>query len=116
MKISRKLLLIFIAICICGLVGWLGWNWFDEYLLCNFEVYVPGKSNDRFMEIVLDAKQSKDNELLQRIATSDAIYSLYELPNLPSKPVDVLPLDFLEVTYNYRVFFSETHYFDIFIQ
>ncbi len=117
LKLDKTIIVGFSLIIICGLTGVFTWNRLGDYYMCNFDIYVPGKSNDRFMEIVLEARKNQDKELLQKLATNGAIFSLDRLPNLPSQPVDVLPLDYLKDTeYNYRVFYDDTHYFDVWLE
>lgn len=117
LKPDKTMIVGFSLIFICGLIGVLSWGWFREYYICNFEVYAPAKSFNRFIEIVLEAHKNHDYAMLQQLATEDAISSLDAFPNLSSQPIDVLPLDYLKDTeYNNRVFYDDTHYFDVWLE
>jgi hypothetical protein len=82
---------------------------------CTFDGYVPLKSNDRFMELVLAALEDNDMEFLEQQASDEAITALQEIYPIPNQNIEVIGLDFLNTEYNYRVYFSDSVYFDVWL-
>ncbi len=112
----KKLFVVVIGIALCGVLFWIALSNIFTFLQCQGG-YVPAESNDRFMEIVLDAHRNNDYALLNQIATEQAIQNLNYFPKALPLPIQqVYPTDSLKSKYNYRVEMINGEYFDVYLE
>ena len=115
MKLKRFAIGVILLIFFCFTVSVFTWKWFDHYTLCNFQKYIPNGAAERFVSMVIDAYETKNYEVLNKIANDEALIQLEKLQIEGKELTRIESLDSLKSTYNYRVFFQEDQYFDVYL-
>jgi hypothetical protein len=64
----------------------------------------------------LAASQEDNDELLKQLATDEAIKSLADLQLPRDQSFEVKQIIESDIEYNFRVFYSDEHYFDVWLE